>query len=200
MPSIDDTLRRDGIVKPSIRLDRDVLAAVKEATDYIKRNVGLDEHGTFPDPDRRSPAYGAWEGYKAFGRILGQEDLTTLMRGYLGPRAAICGTQLVSKEPRSSEFGMHRDTDFFPAEPGKLLSVWIPLGPASRRNGALQFVRGSHRRRYAKADGTYRIAAEELENFDYEDGEFSIHDAALLHGSGVNYSDMDRDAFVLRWM
>lgn len=74
-------------------------------------------------------------------------NLKAMVRQLLGDAAYMTGDHAINKPPHSgAPTPWHQDEAYWnPAKEYEALSVWIPLQPATRQNGCMYFVPGSHR-------------------------------------------------------
>ena len=106
----------------------------------------------------------------------------------------------------------HQDKPYFLVDGGDVAVCWVPVDRVRRDNGAMGYVRGSHRwgklfkpSDFATETGTFaesngishegldtlqheRINSEEVSYFDADPGDVIIHHWATLHGSTGNTS------------
>jgi ectoine hydroxylase-related dioxygenase (phytanoyl-CoA dioxygenase family) len=121
--------------------------------------------------------------------------------------------QLLVKEPgTSAQTPWHQDFPYFPCDGQQICSVWLGLDVVTRENGAMSFVRGSHRtgKLYAPRNFASQSAydadpfdgpapdvdahPEIFETVCYEmrPGDVTIHHARTLHGAKGNSSNTVR--------
>jgi hypothetical protein len=117
----------------------------------------------------------------------------------LGPDLLVWATELFAKHPhdQSISVGWHRDRPYM-GFAGKMTTAWVALSDSVGANGCLRAVPGPSRRDSA------RIAdcgeAQEAVEVRLREGEMSLHDADILHGSAPNLSDKKRVGFVVRFI
>lgn len=133
----------------------------------------------------------------------------------IGPDIAIWNASLFAKPARvGTRTPWHQDGEYWPVEPLATCSVWIALDDATRDNGCLRFLPGSHASQtlaphhfsdakdislpleldadsYNEADAVY---------IELEAGQISLHDVYLMHGSEANLTDQPRRGMTLRYM
>lgn len=107
---------------------------------------------------------------------------------------------------------IHQDKPYFLVDGGEVAVAWVPVDHVTKENGAMGYVRGSHKwgKTFKPSDfqtetGTFpevgdismagldtidhaRIRAEDLIYFDAKPGDVIIHNWATLHGSTGNTS------------
>lgn len=138
-----------------------------------------------------------------------------LVEGVLGPNFYMWASNFFIKEPRSkSTVGWHQDSYYWPMEPQHSVTVWLAFNEVTRENAAMQVVPGTHKAGLIKhqkvdSDKTDSVLTLELEggNFDEDSavslelkpGQCSLHDDAIVHGSGPNTSDRPRIGLTIRY-
>ena len=132
----------------------------------------------------------------------------------LGPDILVWGTLILSKAPDSRGFvAWHQDsayTDFLNGSPS--LSAWVAMTPATKLNGCMRAIAGSHGNRLPfttdrhpdeiTVRGLRVLAAIDTENavdIELQPGEASLHDISIIHGSDANQSVQPRTGFIVRY-
>ena len=117
------------------------------------------------------------------------------------------GDQIFVKEPQTREkTAFHQDASYFEIEGDQCCVFWIPVDPVTKRNGGMEYVRGSHRGRlYAPnvfvsrtrlpgsegellPDIEANPANYDIVSFDVEPGDMLVHNYKTIHGAGGNLS------------
>lgn len=118
------------------------------------------------------------------------------------------GDQIFVKEPGTRErTAFHQDATYFEIDGEQCCVLWIPVDPVTLENGAMQYVRGSHRdgKLYQPnvfvsqtplpgAEGEPLPDIEghmqdyDIVHFDVEPGDVIVHHYRTLHGAGGNMS------------
>ena len=149
--------------------------------------------------------------FLSFGTTVG---LTSILRQLVGPDVLMWGSQLFCK-PASIGMAIpwHQDGDYWPIRPLANVSAWIAIDPATRENGCLRIIPGSHRdglaphvqdnRQNIALDQT--VAPEHLDearaiDLELEPGQLALFDVYLMHGSNANTSGKRRAGQVYRYM
>ena len=91
-----------------------------------------------------------------------------------------------------------------------LITVWLALDPATRANGCVQVIRGSHKKGIINPDhpsafitdeqAAEHVLAESVEHLELEEGEVVLLHNWLLHSSDTNTTDRARRAFSVCYM
>ena len=74
-------------------------------------------------------------------------NIKAMMQQLLGPETLMVGDHAINKPPRhGAPTPWHQDEAYWnPAKDYRSLSIWVPLQPATKLNGCMYFVPGSHR-------------------------------------------------------
>lgn len=131
----------------------------------------------------------------------------------LGPHFFLWGSQFFVKDPGDGRVvPWHQDAQYWPLEPQNSCTVFIALWDCDRENACMRVVPGTHRvgllRHHTTEDGRHVLKQEvDTGEFDPADavdlelkaGEISLHDDAIVHGSGANHSSRRRVGFTMRF-
>lgn len=118
------------------------------------------------------------------------------------------GDQVFVKEPNTpGKTAFHQDATYFEIEGDQCCVMWVPADPVALENGAMMYVRGSHRdgKLYkpnvfisqAPLPGSEGADLPDIENnlddfdiihFDVEPGDILVHHYRTIHGTGGNRS------------
>ncbi|MDA9171273.1 phytanoyl-CoA dioxygenase family protein [Alphaproteobacteria bacterium] len=131
----------------------------------------------------------------------------------LGPNFFQWGGQFFLKEPKDgSVVPWHQDSQYWPLNPSKSVTVWMALYDTDEENAAMKVVRGSH------LEGEFnhhinnaanlaldqevsedQIKKEDIISLNLKAGQISLHDDGLLHGSEANNSQRRRCGITMRF-
>jgi len=131
----------------------------------------------------------------------------------LGPDFFLWGSQFFVKDPGDgTEVPWHQDAQYWPLTPQNSCTVFLALWDCDRENACMQVVPGTHHgpilRHHASREENHTLNQEIDEGeFDAADavylelraGEISLHDDAIVHGSGPNHSDRQRVGLTWRF-
>lgn len=139
--------------------------------------------------------------------------LVNVAQQILGPDVALFTSYVISKRPDDGlAVSWHQDAAFFPIEPMETFTFWLAVDDSDHENGCMQVIPGSHRERRILPHRTDRSSGTTLPlSFDGIDlthavdvplsaGEFSAHDAFLLHGSAPNRSPRRRCGITIKYI
>ena len=108
----------------------------------------------------------------------------------------------------------HQDGQYWPIEPLETCTAWIAVDHATKENGCLKVIPGSHESRthflHSRDDSDDIVLNQALDlskfsfgeprNVILEPGMFSLHDAFMIHGAGANNSGKQRAGLTFRYM
>jgi len=132
----------------------------------------------------------------------------------IGKNIILWGVSLFCKPPlKGKAIPWHQDGYYWPIRPLANCTVWIALDRATVKNGCLRVIKESHKNGLFnhKTDNSKENALNQALvkesynenkaiNLELEEGEISLHDCFLIHGSNQNKSKHRRAGLVLRYM
>lgn len=118
------------------------------------------------------------------------------------------GDQMFVKEAGTRErTAFHQDATYFEIEGDQCCVLWIPCDPVTLENGAMMYVRGSHRDGKLYQPNVFvaqtplpgaqgeplpdiegHMSDYDIVHFDVEPGDVIVHHYLTLHGAGANHS------------
>jgi phytanoyl-CoA hydroxylase len=131
----------------------------------------------------------------------------------IGPDIQLQHSKLATKPPAKGKgaFNWHQDLAYFPHTNCDLVAVMVMLDDATRENGCMQVVRGSHKMgvfNHDDPDGIFRGQCQDsslwadpaaIEHLTPKAGGISIHHCLALHGSPANRSGRPRRGVVFQY-
>lgn len=127
----------------------------------------------------------------------------------LAPAVRIYHEQLLFKPPSGAPSYWHQDQYFWPLETEQALGTWLPLRDVTAEQGALRYLRGSHR----LGDlGQFSINEESEVHFNrvaeenglevvqighMSAGDMCVHNGWTVHGAAPNRTNAMREAVVV---
>ena len=209
-----EAFRRDGFVRIEALADQAELETMLGLYDGLfRRDGGFDagdridlvaetEGARLPqvvNPERYAPQLVAGAAYR---------NAQGIARQLLGPGCVPTGNHAILKPARvGGDTPWHQDEAYWdPRFSHRAVSVWLALQPATRENGCMRFIPGSHRgpvlphalisagahglRATAMPPDAREIACE------LPAGGATLHDGRTLHAAGPNVSGQPRRALV----
>lgn len=137
--------------------------------------------------------------------------LLEIVRGLLGPRVKVFRDQMLLKPPGGQAKPPHQDQSYFVVEPvDDLVTAWVALDDATRQNGCMTYVPGSHRhgifpvtpdpeRPVHHVPDTGGLDLPEPVACPVRAGAVIFHHGCTLHASAVNATDTWRRALILHY-
>ena len=195
----------DGYVVPDYRVPEKVICDVRARHDRL-----IAGHPEFEDYCPALLAFDTW-----FLNVARIPEIVDMVEQLIGPDIALWNSSFFAKPARKgSRTPWHQDGRYWPIRPLATCSVWIAVDPSTTENGCLRVIPGSHRQRRLMAHGIngeeglslpLELADSEYDESEARDivleqGQVSLHDVFLAHGSEPNRSDRPRRGMTLRYM
>jgi ectoine hydroxylase-related dioxygenase (phytanoyl-CoA dioxygenase family) len=193
--------------------------------DAVRRDPGAR---LLPDPEGDDPATDGEFFYDAAGWRTHREIREAALDSILGDIAAALldsvyvnfweDTTFVKTPGATQRTAFHQDKGYFQITGNKCCILWAPLDPVDRENGALQYIRASHRWNAEFAPNAFfagtplpgaptpRLPDIEADPDAYEIvttnanvGDVVAHHVLTVHGAAGNSSDRNRRAISFRY-
>ncbi len=151
------------------------------------------------------------EQHNAFFRKLGKRpEIVDLISLFVQSEAVLQGVETFNKPAKiGSGVPCHQDNAYFCQSPPDMLTVWIAIDSVTVDNGAVYFIRGSHRagtlptKRSGVTGNSIGLAEQptvpKSEQFcaTLEPGDATIHHCNVIHHSDPNQTDQARLGLLL---
>lgn len=159
-----------------------------------------------------SSAHNLLNYVKSYKKLLKTKIVTKIIKNYL--------KEMSNEEFNSSYFAKpkfqgletkpHQDNAFFCMQPADVLTCWMPITFANKKNGSLYYYAGSHNLGNLKHKPRGNLGASMCLDFgvlkkinkkfkkiyiDLELGDCVLHNSLVVHGSEPNLSNLERNAF-----
>ena len=207
--------RENGYLIPDYRLPDATLREMRAAYDRLLAANPEFSSDFMLGPHLQNPGAQGIRGNREWLEFATQPEILDIAAQLIGDDLILWGTTIFGKPARVGKATpWHQDGDYYPIRPLETLSVWIALDDATRENGCMRFIPGSHRSRnifghhWEENDALTINLVCNAECFDestahdliLEAGQMSFHDVYMIHGSHANTTDQRRAAFVIRMM
>ena len=166
------------------------------------------------------PVNGKWR-YKShlvfpwFDQLMRHPAILNLVRSLLGNDLMVWTTHIYPKEPGDGRFiSWHQDSAHWGLDSNQVLSVWVALTDATRENGCMRMLPGSHHNGQVEHQDTrdpnnILTRGQTIFNGIEEDrsvwielkaGEVSVHHVDMFHASTPNKSNQRRVGVAIRYI
>lgn len=209
-----ETYRRDGVVRLRQLFSPEMVAEVRAELDrYMREDLASKpKDARTLEPDGRT-VRNLWrlEQHNDYFRELGQrESITSLVAELVNGDPVLAGVETFNKPARvGTGVPYHQDNAYFCRTPPDMLTVWIAIDAVTVDNGAIYFVKGSHRNGLLPSTpsgvtGNSVGLAEppsvpRSEQFcaTLDPGDATIHHCEVIHHSAPNETDCSRLGLLL---
>lgn len=206
-----DAYNEDGVVPLRGLMTPGQLEQIAAAIEDDIREPGPFFHGYESEEGRFHGNMRLWETHPGFREICLNSQLPAIAQAVFGSdKVNLLYDQLFVKEASMSQrTRWHNDQPYWPVRGWQVLSFWIALDRTTRENGALEFVRGSHRwNRWFQPETFGKTAAisqyernpdfedipdieadrdgYDIVSWDLEPGDAYLFHAMTVHGAGGN--------------
>ena len=197
-----------GYVFPDFRLPEETLEGIRADHDRL-----LAEYPGHPEFRDNCSALLSYDfGFLEYAR---NDAILDMVEQLIGPDIALWNMSFFAKPARDGKrTPWHQDGQYWPIRPLATCTVWIAVDDATRDNGCMQFIPGSHKARrlmeHDRNDDDALTLNQELRRQEYDEaravdveleaGQISLHDVYLAHGSAANTSPRPRRGMTLRLM
>ncbi len=204
---------RDGQLTPRHRLSGGLLAEMTRCIeDLIAANPDVRPEQLVGAHIRKSDDTGV-RGVDELLELASHPDILDPVEQIMGRDLILWGSQVFSK-PASDGLAIpwHQDGQYWPVRPRRTVTVWIAIDRADVDNGCMRVIPGTHRQGLMAHESTddeglalNQGVAEPIDesaavDVVLEPGQFSLHDAMLVHGSNANRSGRRRCGYAIRYM
>lgn len=212
-PALVDQYWADGFLFPLDAIPAETIADYREELEAIETRW---RDADLPLPLNTYLRVNAHIVLPMVDRIARDPRVLDLVEPILGPDIMVYSGEFFIKEPRTRHIvSMHQDLTYWGlgAIDG-LVTAWIPLSPATRASGCMDFVRGSHKNAILDHEDTFaednllsrgqevtvEVAEADKTAIELQPGQISLHHGLTIHGSGPNISNDRRIACVIRYV
>jgi hypothetical protein len=141
--------------------------------------------------------------HPAVWRLCSLPPLVERVASLIGPDLILWRSNFQMKEPGDPAVPWHQDGAYYGLSPCVLVSAWIAVDEATRANGCLRILPGSHRRQLAHREDPSKEAfgkaidftdaeLERAVSLELRPGEFVLFNEFTAHGSDENRTALRR--------
>ena len=196
--------QREGFIAPLPALSS------KLATETLEKIEAYEkQHGDFPSKGLKAHLYLPW-----MENVVRDPAILDAVESIVGPDILCWSSRFFIKDPGVGGFvSWHQDVTYWGLDVSEnILTAWIALTPATRENGVMKVIPGTHRKVVPHREGAasnmllrgQEVAVEVDEKqavyMELAAGEMSLHHGLMFHGSEDNRSQTRRVGFAVRYM
>ena len=166
-------------------------------------------HGEFPSKGLKAHLYLPW-----MEKVVRHPAILDAVESIVGPDILCWSSRFFIKDPGDGGFvSWHQDVTYWGLDASEnILTSWIALSPATRQNGVMKVIPGTHRKVVPHREGAasnmllrgQEVAVEVDEAkavyMELAPGEMSVHHGLMFHGSEDNRAAVRRVGFAVRYM
>lgn len=152
--------------------------------------------------------------YTFLDRIVHHPKILDAVEDIIGPDILCWSSRWFIKDKNDGGFvSWHQDVPYWGLDVGEnILTAWVAVSPATRGNGCMKVIPGSHRSLVAHKEGVsnnlllrgqevaVKVDESQAVYMALEAGQMSIHHGLMFHGSEENHVDERRIGFAIRYI
>jgi ectoine hydroxylase-related dioxygenase (phytanoyl-CoA dioxygenase family) len=175
--------------------------------DDMRRRIDAEVFGT-PGPRVDSEHACRYLDHPFLLELCRSPALVAVGRRLLGDDVMLWSGSFWNKPPGGAAVPWHQDIEYWSINPPLNVTVWLAIDPATRANGCLQVIPGSHGQRFEHRRVAGQMLDQEAQvshadlpepvHLELEAGQFAVFNERLLHHSAPNTSPHRRLGLVLR--
>ena len=143
------------------------------------------------------------------------DEALDMVEPVLGPNIGLWSSHFICKDPYTGRATpWHEDSAYWEGRVSfysKIVTIWLALDPATRENGCMRVIPGTQNNGFSAYEDlanpsgyTFSTQIKEVDEskavyFELKPGEFSMHDARLIHGAEANNSPYRRCGYTMRY-
>jgi ectoine hydroxylase-related dioxygenase (phytanoyl-CoA dioxygenase family) len=198
--------REEGFLSPVPAIGPDAARGLRAKVEAVEARNG----GTWP----RHQSLKAHLVYTWLDAIVRHPAILDVVEDIVGPDILCWSSRFFIKDPNDGGFvSWHQDVPYWGLDvSGNILSAWLAVSPATRENGVMKVVPGSHRALVRHKEGVSNnlllrgqevaVTVDESQAVYMElaAGEMSLHQGLMFHGSEESRGGDRRIGFAIRYM
>ena len=144
-------------------------------------------------------------------------EVLDVVEDIIGPNIGLFSSHFISKEPGNGRrTPWHEDSAYWKGkfdELNKIVTIWLAIDESNKANGCLGVIPGTQKNGYSEYEevedkenstfsteikkGTFDL--EDVVWFELKPGQYSLHDARIIHGANANTSENRRCGYTMRY-
>lgn len=200
--------REAGFLSPVNALSADETRDVRALVEKVEAQNGGPGH--WP----RSQSLKSHLIYTALDRVVHHPAILDVVEDLLGPDILCWSSRWFIKDKNDGGFvSWHQDVPYWGLDVGEnILTAWVAISPATRANGCMKVIPGSHRSLVEHKEGVsnnlllrgqevaVKVDEAQAVYMELGAGQMSLHHGLMFHGSEENRDDERRIGFAIRYI
>ena len=144
-------------------------------------------------------------------------EVLAVVESLIGPHIGLFSSHFISKEPgKGRRTPWHEDSAYWEGKfdrLDKIVTIWLAIDNSNRTNGCMGVVPGTHTHGFSEYEtvedpenstftteikkGTFDL--NDVVWLELEKGQYSLHDARIIHGANANTSKNRRCGYTMRY-
>ncbi len=152
--------------------------------------------------------------YTALDRVVHHPKILDAVEDILGPDILCWSSRWFIKDRNDGGFvSWHQDVPYWGIDVGEnIVTAWVAITPATRANGCMKVIPGSHRKLVAHREGVsnnlllrgqevaVKVDEAQAVYMELAAGQMSFHHGLMFHGSEESRDDERRIGFAIRYI
>ena len=198
--------REQGFLSPVDALSADEARDARTRVESIEAANG----GTWP----RAQSLKSHLIYTFLDRIVHHPRILDTVEDILGPDILCWSSRWFIKDKNDGGFvSWHQDVPYWGLDVGEnIVTAWVAISPATRANGCMKVIPGSHRSLVPHKEGvsnnlllrgqevSVKVDEAQAVYMALDAGQMSLHHGLMFHGSEENHADERRIGFAIRYI
>ena len=207
------TYQNDGVIRVKNVFSRiEIVKLKRKINSYIKKNVSVLKGKEINFIKKEVNSVHLFKDL-FFKKFSNQEKILTLGNFFLKAKPKIRHYEYFAKPKKIGlSSPMHQDNYYWNLKDPNSFTIWIAIDKATKRNGAVEYLLGSHKKLYSHiasyAPGSSQKVKEieklkkkyKIKIFSLNPGDCLIHHSQIIHGSKKNLSNTSRKGFTVQVM
>ena len=207
------TYQNDGVIRvKNVFSSIEIVKLKRKINSYIKKNVSVLKGKEINFIKKEVNSVHLFKDL-FFKKFSNQEKILTLGNFFLKAKPKIRHYEYFAKPKKIGlSSPMHQDNYYWNLKDPNSFTIWIAIDKATKRNGAVEYLLGSHKKLYSHiasyAPGSSQKVKEieklkkkyKIKIFSLNPGDCLIHHSQIIHGSKKNLSNTSRKGFTVQVM
>ncbi len=143
------------------------------------------------------------------------DEVLDIVEGIIGSNIGLWSSHFICKEPKiGRRTPWHEDSAYWQGRLNnfdKVITVWLAIDQATKENGCMGVIPGTHKNGYSNyvqtndknatfdSEINLDICEDEVVWFQLKTGTYSLHHSRIIHGAKANTSETRRTGYTMRY-